>query len=326
MGGWCIKTQKFVVVLATVAVASCVVLDLVSHGDAYFRLGTHRLGPGSGEWLVEAPEVHDLRAADLASAADRHARELTNRDCLVVAKDGVIVHESYHNGADANSLHFVDGAGKTATALLVGALVKSAGLDLDKPLRKYGVEAPELAGQMYDVEWDATAWSKVSTRHLLSRVTGAPVTTPGADAIPGASFDTSEATQRRVLDQIIPELIEKLTGVEATRWAREHLGAPLGAPTLFERRVKDAEFGDERVKLAAAGGQMATCRAAARVGQLIANRGEWLRADGVVEQLVDGWFIDQMLAPAFPKANAQYGCVPLTVSLSYSITQLPPHY
>ena len=70
MGGWCIKTQKFVVVLATVAVASCVVLDLVSHGDAYFRLGTHRLGPGSGEWLVEAPEVHDLRAADLASAQD----------------------------------------------------------------------------------------------------------------------------------------------------------------------------------------------------------------------------------------------------------------
>jgi hypothetical protein len=52
---------------------------------------------------------------------------------------------------------------------------------------------------------------------------------------------------------------------------------------------------------------MATCRAAARVGQLIANRGEWLRADGVVEQLVDGWFVDQMLAPAFPKANAQYG-------------------
>ena len=71
---------------------------------------------------------------------------------------------------------------------------------------------------------------------------------------------------------------------------------------------------------------MATCRAAARVGQLIANRGEWLRADGVVEQLVDGWFIDQMLAPAFPKANAKYGCVPLTVSLPYSITQLPPHY
>ena len=70
MGGWCIKTQKFVVVLATVAVASCVVLDLVSHGDAYFRLGTHRLGPGSGEWLVEAPEVHDLRATRLQQAAN----------------------------------------------------------------------------------------------------------------------------------------------------------------------------------------------------------------------------------------------------------------
>ena len=51
MGGWCIKTQKFVVVLATVAVASCVVLDLVSHGDAYFRLG------GSHEQLVRPADA-----------------------------------------------------------------------------------------------------------------------------------------------------------------------------------------------------------------------------------------------------------------------------
>ena len=181
--------QKCVVVLAIALVAAFVCVDVAHHPAAYVRLGTQRLGPGPGEWLVEAPEVHDLRAADLVAAGDRHARELASRDCLVVAKDGVIVHERYHNGADANSLHFVDGAGKTATALLVGALVKSHGLDLDEPLARYGVEAPELAGQLYDVEWAPDAWSKVTTRHLLARVTGAPAASPGADAVPGASFD-----------------------------------------------------------------------------------------------------------------------------------------
>ena len=233
MSDRCLKMQKCVVVLAIALVAAFVCVDVAHHPAAYVRLGTQRLGPGPGEWLVEAPEVHDLRAADLNAAGDRHARELASRDCLVVAKDGVIVHERYHNGADANSLHFVDGAGKTATALLVGALVKSHGLDLDEPLARYGVEAPELAGQLYDVEWDSDAWSKVTTRHLLARVTGAPAASPGADAVPGASFDRSEALQRRVLDRVVPNLVEKLTGVEATRWARERLGEPLGAPDLF---------------------------------------------------------------------------------------------
>ena len=173
MSDRCLKTHsRCVVVFALALVAAFVCVDVARHPAAYVRLGTQRLGPGPGEWLVEAPEVHDLRAADLVAAGDRHARELASRDCLVVAKDGVIVHERYHNGATADSLHFVDGAGKTATALLVGALVKSHGLDLDEPLARYGVEAPELAGQLYDVEWDSDAWSKVTTRHLLARVTG----------------------------------------------------------------------------------------------------------------------------------------------------------
>ena len=346
MSDRCLKTHsRCVVVFALALVAAFVCVDVARHPAAYVRLGTQRLGPGPGEWLVEAPEVHDLSAADLVAAGDRHARELASRDCLVVAKDGVIVHERYHNGANADSLHFVDGAGKTATALLVGALVKSHGLDLDEPLARYGVEAPELAGQLYDVEWDSDAWSKVTTRHLLARVTGAPAASPGADAVPGASFDASEALQRRVLDRVVPSLVEKLTGVEATRWARERLGEPIGAPELFERSVRREEEEEEEAsetkekeddsetkshsrappdatptsttptsttptsttRLAAAGGQMVTCRAAARLGQLVANRGEWLTERGDVVSLVDGWFVDQMLTPSFPRANAQYG-------------------
>ena len=70
-----------------------------------FRLGASQLGPGPGEWLVEDPRVHGLSSAKLASAAERHARELDQRDCLLVVKDGVIVHETYREGGDADTLH-----------------------------------------------------------------------------------------------------------------------------------------------------------------------------------------------------------------------------
>ena len=69
-----------------------------------FRLGASQLGPGPGEWLVEDPRVHGLSSAKLAMAAERHARELDQRDCLLVVKDGVIVHETYREGGDAETL------------------------------------------------------------------------------------------------------------------------------------------------------------------------------------------------------------------------------
>ena len=60
MSDRCLKMQKCVVVLAIALVAAFVCVDVAHHPAAYVRLGTQRLGPGPGEWLVEAPEVHDL--------------------------------------------------------------------------------------------------------------------------------------------------------------------------------------------------------------------------------------------------------------------------
>ena len=71
MSDRCLKMQKCVVVLAIALVAAFLCVDVAQNPAAYVRLGTQRLGPGPGEWLVEAPEVHDLRAADLNHAGDR---------------------------------------------------------------------------------------------------------------------------------------------------------------------------------------------------------------------------------------------------------------
>ena len=104
---------------------------LWSHRSSYFHLGTQRFGPGDGEWLVESPDVHGLSSAKLANASALHERRLARRDCFLVVKDGVIVHEAYHNGGDADTLHYVESAGSVAAALLAGAAARHGLLDLD---------------------------------------------------------------------------------------------------------------------------------------------------------------------------------------------------
>ena len=65
------------------------------------------------------------------------------RKCLVVVKDGVIVHESYSKDyaarglaygstTDANTMISSDSMGKTFTAFLVGIVADRGLLDLDK--------------------------------------------------------------------------------------------------------------------------------------------------------------------------------------------------
>jgi CubicO group peptidase (beta-lactamase class C family) len=57
-------------------------------------------------------------------------------------KDGVIVHETYYNGADKDSLNYLASVGKTAVGLVIGAAVRQGKVSLDTPLVDYGVVAP----------------------------------------------------------------------------------------------------------------------------------------------------------------------------------------
>ena len=157
---------------------------LWSHRSSYFHLGTQRFGPGDGEWLVESPDVHGLSSAKLANASALHERRLARRDCFLVVKDGVIVHEAYHNGGDADTLHYVESAGSVAAALLAGAAARHGLLDLDTPLHELGITAPPVPvprasdpataareRRHPELRW-GSRWREVTTRHLLSQTTG----------------------------------------------------------------------------------------------------------------------------------------------------------
>jgi CubicO group peptidase (beta-lactamase class C family) len=273
-----------------------------------FRLGASQLGPGPGEWLVEDPRVHGLSSAKLASAAERHARELDQRDCLLVVKDGVIVHETYREGGDADTLHYLDGVGRAAAALLIGAAEHQGVLDLDTPLSEYGIAAPPVreygthgseAPAASGVDAEALAahpelrwgdeWSRVTARHVLGQATGL------GEARAGETFDA------RVTDEILDVLSQVLratTGMKPAEWAKEHFTGPLGVPDFFARDVGADGVADGGVRVA--GGQMATCRDAARFGQLLINRGEWLGEDGTSTRLVRADFVRRVVNPVFP--------------------------
>ena len=278
-----------------------------------FRLGASQLGPGPGEWLVEDPRVHGLSSAKLASAAERHARELDQRDCLLVVKDGVIVHETYREGGDADTLHYLDGVGRAAAALLIGAAEHQGVLDLDTPLSEYGIAAPpvrlsETEAPVANGVVDADAlkahpelrwgdeWSRVTARHVLGQATGL------GEARVGEKFDAHVTDE--ILD-VLSQVLRATTGVKPAEWAKEHFTGPMGVPDFFARDVGADGVVDGGVRVA--GGQMATCRDAARFGQLLVNQGEWLAEDGTSRRLVSADFVKRVVNPSFPRAARQRG-------------------
>ena len=286
---------------------------LWGHRATVFRLGASQLGPGPGEWLVEDPRVHGLSSAKLAMAAERHARELDQRDCLLVVKDGVIVHETYREGGDEDTLHYLDGVGRTAAALLIGAAEHQGVLDLDTPLSEYGIAAPPLrlseteapvANGVVDADalkahpelrW-GDEWSRVTARHVLGQATGL------GEARVGEKFDAHVTAE--ILD-VLSQVLRATTGVKPAEWAKEHFTGPLGVPDFFARDVGADGVVDGGVRVA--GGQMATCRDAARFGQLLVNRGEWLAEDGTSRRLVSADFVKRVVNPSFPRAARQRG-------------------
>ena len=110
------------------------------------------LGPGLRAWNTARPGAHGLSAADLSEAAKQLATAVPMRECLLVARHGLLVHESYMDAMNSSSLVFVDSIGKTLTALIVGAAAAASGatssataVDIDRLIWVYGVKPIEGA-------------------------------------------------------------------------------------------------------------------------------------------------------------------------------------
>ena len=72
--------------------AACVMLATASTSTS---AGAHTLGPGQGAWQTDRAEAHGLSSTLLNKAAENIQKFASERYCLVVAKDGVVVSEHY---------------------------------------------------------------------------------------------------------------------------------------------------------------------------------------------------------------------------------------
>jgi hypothetical protein len=97
--------------------------------------------------------------------------------------------------------------------------------------------------------------------------------------------------------QYLSYVIGAVTGERPVVWATRELGVPLGIPSIF--LYDGLETGD----ISAGGGQLYTCRDAARVGQLIASGGVWADADGNEMRLMSSAFAKGFVQPSFPDIN-----------------------
>jgi hypothetical protein len=81
------------------------------------------LGPGAGPWQSEPAEKHGLSSAALAAAATRVHAAAPQRHCVLVVKDGVLVHERYFGASTAASRYESDSLGKQGASIATGRKV-----------------------------------------------------------------------------------------------------------------------------------------------------------------------------------------------------------
>lgn len=207
------------------------------------------------------------------------ARRVT---ATVVLHQGRIVHESYRLGTAPEDLRISWSVAKSALSLLLGTLVDDGTIpDLNAPVTRY---APALRGSAYD---------GATIRHVLNMASGvafnedyldfwSDINRMGRVLAMGGSMDGFAAGQsaRRgapgadwlyvsIDTHVIAMVIRGATGRSVSELMEERLWRPLG----LERApyyVTDGE-GVEFVL----GGLNMTTRDYARIGQLVAQNGEW---------------------------------------------------
>ena len=205
------------------------------------------LGPGAGPWRTEPAEAHGLNATSLAAAAATVAKLVPQRYCLLVVKDGVIVHESTYANTSSTTYES-DSLAKTATALVMGAAVEAGLFELDVPLAQYGVQprcgdvppaaAPTDCWRAHCPPGTACPsgplgfWPNQTARTLLSQASGC-VTGRGCFAPPGAAFTYDSEDYVQHLAHLLSARARAVANESAVAFAAR-LMARLGAASWWK--------------------------------------------------------------------------------------------
>jgi CubicO group peptidase (beta-lactamase class C family) len=283
-----------------------------------FSTGQRNLACGSvaaiGDgWPTATPESVGLDGLGLCGIAARLAASNANIHAVVIARRGTLVFEQYFPGYDepwgmgggphefdAATKHDMRSVSKSVVSLLVGIaidreLIKSA----DEPVVKF---FPDYSAVK------SPGWDAVTLRHLLTMSSGIqwdenrPWKDPqndephlGSEADPfryvlskpiAAPPDTVWTYNGGGTD-LLGNIIERVSGKSFEVFAREALFTPLG--------ISDWEWMKYRNEhVAPAAGLRLRPRDAAKIGQLVLNKGAW---NG--KQIVPAKWIEQSVTPRF---------------------------
>jgi len=265
-------------------------------------------------WVVASPDSVGMDGARLCGIVTRLALRSTEIHSVVVARHGRLVFEQYFAGIDqpwgqpegrteftATTKHDMRSASKSVTSLLVGiAIDRKLIAGVDEPVIKFFPEHQSVK---------SAGWDAITLRHLLTMSSGMKWdearawTDPDNDephlgfepdplgyvlSRPIAAAPDTLWTYNGGGTNLLGNIIEKVSGEPLEAFARETLFQPLG--------ITDVEWKayPSNGKIAPAAGLRLRPRDAAKIGQLVLDRGGW---NG--KQIVSADWIAQSVKPRF---------------------------
>jgi CubicO group peptidase (beta-lactamase class C family) len=264
-------------------------------------------------WTIATPESVGLDSARLCTIAARLQETEANVHAVVIVRHGKLVFEQYFAGYDepwgqgggphdfdATAKHDMRSASKSVISLLVGiAIDRKLIASTDEPVVKFFPEYAAIKSPGWDqvtlhhlltmssgMQWDENrGWKDPKndephlsneadpTRYILSKPIAQPPDTVWA--YNGGGTD------------LLGDIIERVSGKPLEAFARETLFEPLGISDLEWMKYGNG-------KVASAVGLRVRPRDAAKIGQLMLNRGAW---GG--RQIVSPEWIEQSVRPRF---------------------------
>ena len=224
------------------------------------------------DWLIEAPEAHDLDRARLDQAT-RAIFAIEKRCGFLVVKDGVIVHEHYER--DATATNHIFSLTKGLGATLVGIAQQQGLLNLDDLVSTWlPVHHPDIA-------------EGAQIKHLLNMT---------ASRSPVGSWWQYNSAE--ILNSV-PAILWQASGMPPVEFYERYLRAPLGLSFQWPSNARGwVQIGSQ--------GPLpvieANHRDIARLGLLWMNAGTWRDAT-----LMSSDFVAEALRSPYPDVNSAYG-------------------
>ena len=268
------------------------------------------LGDG---WTIDSPDSVGLDGTRLCRIADRLKQTEANIHAVVIVRHGRLVFEQYFPGYDrpwgqgdgqydfdATTRHDMRSVSKSAISLLVGiAIDRKLIAGADEPVVKF---FPDYSAVK------SPGWDNITLRHLLTMSSGMrwdegrawtdpkndePYLGSEADPVryvlskPVIAPPETVWTYNGGGTDLLGTVIERVSGKPLEEFAREALFTPLG--------ITDWEWMKYRnEKVASAAGLGLRPRDAAKIGQLVLNKGDW---NG--RKIVSAKWIEQSITPRF---------------------------